>query len=77
MSTISDENDKLFENIYKRTYNSQFLSKEICRKCFDTVNQIGYSTDEQVRWTYEDVLELVIDILKNNKDGLLKNGKQD
>lgn len=49
MSTISDENDKLFENIYKRTYNSQFLSKEICRKCFDTVNQIGYSTDEQVR----------------------------
>ena len=73
MSTISDENDKLFENIYKRSYNSQFLSKEICRKCFDTVNQFGsFNLDEQVKWAYEDVLELVIDILKNNKDGLQK-----
>lgn len=72
MSTISDENDKLFENTYKRSYNSRFLSKEICRKCFDTANQFGYSSDEQVKWAYEDILELVIDILKNNKDELQK-----
>jgi len=71
MSTISDENDKLFENIYKRTYNSKFLSKEICRKCFDTANQFGCcNTDKQVQWAYEDIIELVIDILKNNKDEL-------
>lgn len=72
MSTISDENDKLFENTYKRSYNSRFLSKEICRKCFDTANQFGYSSEKQVMWAYEDILDLVIDILKNNKDGLQK-----
>ena len=67
MSEISDENDKLFEKIYKYSYNSQFLPKEICRKCFDTANQVGFPTKEQVRWLYEDLLDLMIDVLKSTQ----------
>ena len=53
-----------FENIYNRSYNSKFVPKEICRMCFDTANQMSFCTEEQVDWAYEDILELVIKILK-------------
>jgi len=32
--------------------------------CFDTANQMAFCTEEQVDWAYEDILELVIKILK-------------
>lgn len=57
-------NEDLFESVYKRSYNSQFVPKEICRMCFDTADQMGFCTEEQVDWAYEDILELVIKILK-------------
>lgn len=61
-SKIEQECDELFENIYKRSYDSQFLSKEICRKCFDTAVQMSHSS-EQTRWFYDDIVDFAIDIL--------------
>lgn len=63
-----ENQDELFEDCYKVSYNSQFLSEEICRKCFDTANQVGFPTKEQVRWLYEDLLALMIDVLKIKKE---------
>ena len=57
-------NEDVFESVYKRSYNSQFVPKEICRMCFDTASQMGSFTEEQVVWRYEDIIELVIKILK-------------
>lgn len=62
-SKIKNETDRLFENTYEYTYDSQFLPKETCRKCFDTALQMGHTTDEEVVWRYEDIINLVIDIL--------------
>lgn len=59
---IEEENDALFEDIYKRSYNSQFLPKEICRKCYDTALQMSHSS-EQTRWYYDDMVDFAIDIL--------------
>lgn len=61
-SKIEQECDELFENIYKRSYDSQFLPKEICRKCFDTAVQMSHSS-EQTRWFYDDIVDFAIDIL--------------
>ena len=61
-SKIEKECDDLFEKIYKYSYNSKFLPKEICRKCFDTACQMGRETDIQVEDRYEDIIELVIDL---------------
>lgn len=65
---MSENQDEFFENIYKRSYDSQFLSKEICRKCFDTANQVGFSSERQVECLYEDLLDLMIDVLKIKKE---------
>lgn len=59
---IEKENDALFEDIYKRSYNSQFLPKEICRKCYDTALQMSHTRDE-TRWHYDDIVDFAIDIL--------------
>lgn len=59
---IEKENDALFEDIYKRSYNSQFLPKEICRKCYDTALQMSHTSDE-TRWHYDDIVDFAIDIL--------------
>lgn len=59
---IEKENDALFEEIYKRSYGSQFLPKEICRKCYDTALQMSH-TDDETRWYYEDIVDFAIDIL--------------
>lgn len=61
-SKIEQECDEPFENIYKRSYDSQFLPKEICRKCFDTAVQMSHSS-EQTRWFYDDIVDFAIDIL--------------
>ena len=61
-SKIEQECDEMFENIYKRSYDSQFLPKEICRKCFDTAVQMSHSS-EQTRWFYDDIVDFAIDIL--------------
>lgn len=65
-SKIEQECDELFENIYKRSYDSQFLPKEICRKCFDTAVQMSHSS-EQTRWFYDDIVDFAIDILNIKK----------
>lgn len=59
---VEKENDALFESIYERSYDSQFLPKEICRKCFDTAVQMSHSS-EQTRWFYDDIVDFAIDIL--------------
>lgn len=56
------EDDVLFENIYKRSYDSRFLPKEICRKCYDTAVQMSSSYDE-TRYFYDDIVDFAIDIL--------------
>ena len=61
-SKIEQECDELFENIYKHSYDSRFLPKEICRKCFDTAVQMSHSS-EQTRWFYDDMVDFAIDIL--------------
>lgn len=61
-SEVEKEKDDLFEDIYKSSYNSQFLSKEICRKCYDTALQVSHSS-EQTRWYYDDIVDFAIDIL--------------
>lgn len=61
-SEVEKEKDDLFEDIYKRSYNSQFLPKEICRKCYDTALQMSHSS-EQTRWYYDDIVDFAIDIL--------------
>lgn len=63
MKTRSEiEKDALFEDIYKRSYNSQFLPKEICRKCYNTALQMSHTSDE-TRWYYDDIVDFAIDIL--------------
>lgn len=63
MKTMSEvEKDALFESIYKRSYDSRFLPKEICRKCYDTAVQMSHSDDE-TRWFYDDIVDFTIDIL--------------
>lgn len=66
MSELSEkteqENDALFEDIYKRSYSSQFLPKEICRKCYDVAVQMSHTSDE-TRWHYDDIVDFAIDIL--------------
>lgn len=59
---IEKENDALFEKIYKSSYDSQFLQKEICKKCFDTALQMSHSIEE-TRWFYDDIVDFAIDIL--------------
>lgn len=61
-STTEKEYDILFENTYKRSYDSRFLPKEICRKCYDTAVQMSSSYDE-TRWFYDDIVDFAIDIL--------------
>lgn len=61
-SEVEKEKDDLFESIYKRSYDSQFLPKEICRKCYDTALQMSHSS-EQTRWYYDDIVDFAIDIL--------------
>lgn len=61
-SEVEKEKDALFESIYKRSYNSRFLPKEICRKCYDTALQMSHSS-EQTRWYYDDIVDFAIDIL--------------
>lgn len=61
-SEVEKEKDDLFEDIYKRSYNSQFLPKEICRKCYDIALQMSHSS-EQTRWYYDDIVDFAIDIL--------------
>ena len=61
-STTEKEYDILFENIYKRSYDSRFLPKEICRKCYDTAVQMSHSSDE-TRWFYDDIVDFAIDVL--------------
>lgn len=61
-SEVEKENDVLFENIYKRSYDSRFLPKEICRKCYDTAVQMSCSDDE-TRYFYDDIVDFAIDIL--------------
>lgn len=61
-STIEKENYVLFENVYKHSYDSRFLPKEICRKCYDTAVQMSHSNDE-TRWFYDDIVDFTIDIL--------------
>ena len=61
-SELEKEDDVLFENIYKHSYDSRFLPKEICRKCYDTAIQMSHSDDE-TRWFYDDIVDLAIDIL--------------
>lgn len=61
-SIIGKENDPWFENIYKRSYDSRFLPKEICRKCYDTAVQMSHSDDE-TRYFYDDIVDFAIDIL--------------
>ena len=56
------EDDVLFENIYKHSYDSRFLPKEICRKCYDTAVQMSHSDDE-TRWFYDDIVDFAINIL--------------
>lgn len=63
---IEKENDALFESIYERSYDSQFLPKEICRKCFYTAVQMSHSS-EQTRWFYDDIVDFAIDILNIKK----------
>lgn len=53
-----------FESLYERSYNSRFLPKEICWICFDTAAQMGHETEMQVECNYEDIIELVIKLLK-------------
>ena len=62
VSTTEKEDDVLFENIYKRSYDSRFLPKEICKKCYDTAVQMSCSDDE-TRWFYDDIVDFAIDIL--------------
>lgn len=59
---VEKENYALFESIYESSYDSQFLPKEICRKCFDTAVQMSHS-NEQTRWFYDDIVDFAIDIL--------------
>lgn len=66
-SEVEKERDDLFESIYKRSYNSQFLPKEICRKCYDTALQMSHSS-EQTRWYYDDIVDFAIDILNIKKE---------
>lgn len=66
-SEVEKEKDDLFEDIYKRSYNSQFLPKEICRKCYDTALQMSHSS-EQTRWYYDDIVDFAIDILNIKKE---------
>lgn len=66
-SEVEKEKDDLFEDIYKRSYNSQFLTKEICRKCYDTALQMSHSS-EQTRWYYDDMVDFAIDILNIKKE---------
>ena len=61
-STTEKEDDALFENIYKHSYDSRFLPKEICRKCYDTAVQMSHSDDE-TRWFYDDIVDFAINIL--------------
>ena len=61
-SEVEKEKDDLFESIYKRSYDSQFLPKEICRKCYDTALQMSH-TSEETRWRYDDIVDFAIDIL--------------
>lgn len=66
-SEVEKEKDDLFEDIYRRSYNSQFLPKEICRKCYDTALQMSHSS-EQTRWYYDDIVDFAIDILNIKKE---------
>lgn len=66
-SEVEREKDDLFEDIYRRSYNSQFLPKEICRKCYDTALQMSHSS-EQTRWYYDDIVDFAIDILNIKKE---------
>lgn len=66
-SEVEKEKDALFEDTYKRSYNSQFLPKEICRKCYDTALQMSHSS-EQTRWYYDDIVDFAIDILNIKKE---------
>lgn len=61
-SEVEKEKDDLFESIYKHSYDSQFLPKEICRKCYDTALQMSH-TSEETRWRYDDIVDFAIDIL--------------
>lgn len=61
-SEVEKEKDDLFESIYKCSYDSQFLPKEICRKCYDTALQMSH-TSEETRWHYDDIVDFAIDIL--------------
>lgn len=61
-SEVEKEKDALFESIYKRSYDSRFLPKEICRKCYDAAIQMSHSSGE-TRWFYDDIVDFTIDIL--------------
>lgn len=66
-SIMGKENDPLFENVYKCSYNSRFLPKEICRKCYDTAVQMSSSCDE-TRYFYDDIVDFAIDLLNLKKE---------
>ena len=61
-SEAEKEKYALFESIYKRSYDSRFLPKEICKKCYDTAVQMSHSDDE-TRYFYDDIVDFAIDIL--------------